>query len=143
MTTPANLDELVHTLGTGTASPDGFLIVSPDNLLAAARCLHNPKGLDYEYLDMITAVDYPDFFELVYRIQSLKKNEVVTIKTLLKKENPAVPSLTALWPGANYQEREVYDLFGITFTGHPNLTRMMLWEGFQGYPLRKDYVVDA
>jgi len=143
MTTPANLDELARTLGTGTPSTDGFLIVNPDDLLAVAKRLHEPLGLDYEYMDMITAVDYPRHFEIIYRVQSLKRNEAVILKTLVNKDKPTVPSLSALWLGANYQEREIYDLFGITFTGHPKLQRMMLWEGFQGYPLRKDYKLDT
>lgn len=143
MTAPANLHEVARDLGA-TVPPSGdCLMITPSDLIAAATRLKEPMGLDFEYLDMITAVDYPDRFEVVYRFVSLKKNETLTIKTNTNKENPVVPSVTSLWQGANYQEREVYDLFGITFTGHPDLRRMMLWDGFQGHPLRKDYHIDA
>jgi NADH:ubiquinone oxidoreductase subunit C len=70
-----------------------------------------------------------------------QRNEVVTLKVRLDKENPCAPSLVSLWSSADFQEREIYALFGITFSGHPCLRRIMLWEGFQGHPLRKDYVI--
>ena len=143
MTATANLNELANTLGTGVIVSENCLIITPESLLSAAKQLKEPMGLDFEYLDMITAADYPDYFELIYRFLSLKKNESVTVKTRVGKENPTVPSLTPLWHGADFQEREIYDLFGIVFTGHPNLKRIMLWEGFEGYPLRKDYGIDA
>lgn len=139
MTTLAKLDELAGILGTRASLSDSCLIVNPDDLLSAATRLKDPLGLDFEYLDMITAADYSSHFELIYRLVSLKRNESVTLKTVLNKEKPSAPSLTALWQGADYQEREIYDLFGIIFTAHPNLKRIMLWEGFQGHPLRKDY----
>ncbi len=141
MTVPASLAELAGILGAREA--DGCLLVTPEKLLDAARRLKDPSGLDFDYLDMLTAVDYPDRFELVYRFLSFKRNEVVTLKTRLGKENPGAPSLVSLWPAADFQEREVYDLFGISFTGHPCLRRIMLWEGFQGHPLRKDYARGA
>ena len=143
MTKTANIGEISGALGVAAPPSGDCLIVAPFDLLAAAMRLKEPMGLDFEYLDMITAADYPEYFELTYRFVSLKKNESVTIKTRVAKENPSVPSLVAHWQGADYQEREIYDLFGITFTGHPNLKRIMLWEGFHGHPLRKDYQIDA
>ncbi len=143
MTTVANISEFVRALGADATASGDCLIIRPENLLSAAKHLKEPMGLDFEYLDMITAADYPDCFELIYRFISLKRNELVTIKTRVSKDNPSVPSLTPLWQGADFQEREIYDLFGIAFSGHPNLRRIMLWEGFEGYPLRKDYRIDA
>jgi NADH-quinone oxidoreductase subunit C len=137
MTELANLKELVKT--TGGKAGDSCLMVAPGDLLEAAALLKVPAGGDFEYLDMITAADYPQGFELIYRLVSLKNNRFITIKTRVSKEDPAVPSLTSLWKGADFQEREIYDLFGIVFTGHPCLRRIMLWEGFEGHPLRKDY----
>ena len=137
MTTIANIEAIAASLGLRAG--EGCLTVDPEGLPEAAARLKDPDGPDFEYLDMITAADYPQGFELVYRFLSLKNNQYVTLKTRVPRENPAVPSITALWKAADFQEREIYDLFGITFTGHPCLRRIMLWEGFQGHPLRKDY----
>ncbi len=139
MTVAANLQELAGILGLPSQRAGDCLFVPAEKFLEVARHLHDPAGLDFDYLDMITAVDYPDCFELVYRLLSLKRNEALTLKMRLGKENPAAPSIVSLWKGADFQEREIYDLFGITFTGHPCLRRIMLWEGFEGHPLRKDY----
>jgi NADH-quinone oxidoreductase subunit C len=137
MTELANLEEVAKI--TGGKAGDSCLTVAPGALPEAAARLKDPAGGDFEYLDMITAADYPQGFELVYRFVSLKNNRFITIKTRVSKEDPAVPSLTSLWKGADFQERELFDLFGIVFTGHPCLRRIMLWEGFEGHPLRKDY----
>ena len=141
MTALPDLARVSEALGGRVIISGDCLFVSPESLFSAAQRLKDPAGFDFEYLDMITAVDYPDYFELVYRFLSLKRNELVTLKIRLGKDNPAAPSLTPLWQGADLQEREIYDLFGIAFTGHPNLRRIMLWEGFTGHPLRKDYQV--
>ena len=141
MTVSAKPETLLDALGAGVSISDGSLFVTPENLSVVATRLKD--RVDFEYLDMITAVDYPYYFEVVYRFVSLKKNESITLKTRTSKDSPSIPSLAPLWQGADFQEREVYDLFGITFTGHPGLKRIMLWEGFQGHPLRKDYRIDA
>jgi NADH-quinone oxidoreductase subunit C len=91
---------------------------------------------------LLTAVDQPERFEVVYHLWSIKDRttEPFVLKVYIgDKENPAVPSVTPIWRGANYQEREAYDLMGIRFEGHPNLKRIVLWEGFPGHPLRKDF----
>ena len=80
-------------------------------------------------------------FDLVYHFYSSHFNRRVRLKVPLALADPAVPSLTPLWPGANWFEREVWDMFGITFAGHPNLRRLLLYEEFKGHPLRKDYPV--
>ena len=139
MTNPADIRELGGRLQAGFDESGFCLIVSPEKLLDTAKLLKDPSTADFEYLDMITAVDYPDCFELVYRFLSFKNNQLVILKTRVGRDNPTVPSLTSLWKGADFQEREIYDLFGIHFNGHPCLRRIMLWEGFQGHPLRKDY----
>jgi NADH-quinone oxidoreductase subunit C len=96
---------------------------------------------DFNYLTDLTAVDYYEYFEIVYRITSLTHNHMAVIKTrCYNRNNPICPSVTGLWKGADYFEREIFDLFGITFSGHPNMKRIFLWEGFEGYPLRKDYL---
>ena len=78
---------------------------------------------------------------MVYHLTSISHNQSLVIKTrIFDREDPVVPSVISLWRGADYQEREVWDLMGIRFTGHPNPKRIMLWEGFPGHPLRKDFI---
>ena len=112
--------------------------VKPEAVYDVARLLKDTLELDY--LTDLTAVDYREYFELVYHLTSIGNNHCIVMKTrCYERERPVVPSVVGLWRGADYQEREVYDLMGIGFSGHPNLKRIFLWEGFQGHPLRKDY----
>lgn len=117
----------------------GYLEVTTGALPNIAGYLKNTPGLDFDFLDMVTAADYADRFELVYRLVSLKNNLVISLKVKSGRDNAEVPSVTGLWKGAQLQEREIYDLFGIAFTGHPDMRRIVLWEGYQGHPLRKDF----
>ena len=118
---------------------DGALVKS-DSLLAVMEHLKTAEGLKFDYLNYITAVDYYSYFEVVYQLTSLEHNRSVIIKTrCYSRDNPAVTSVVGLWQGADLQEREIYDLMGITFVGHPNLKRIFLWDGFPGHPLRKDF----
>ena len=117
------------------------IVVKSDSLLAAAEYLKNTASLAFDYFNYVTAVDYYSYFEVVYQLVSTKHNHSIVIKTrCYDRDNPTVPSVINLWQGANFQEREVYDLMGIKFEGHPNLKRLFLWDGFQGHPLRKDYL---
>jgi NADH-quinone oxidoreductase subunit D/NADH-quinone oxidoreductase subunit C/D len=116
------------------------LVVAPDRLLALAKHLRDHEG--YDYLSMVTSVDWPAHFELVYYLYGVAKQpkDALVLKVrLTDKENPVAPSVSSIWRGADLQEREVYDMMGIRFEGHPNLRRILLWEGFEGYPLRKNY----
>jgi len=119
---------------------DFTVAIKPEAVTDVARFLHDECGLDY--LALLTAVDRPERFEVVYHLWSVKDRtaEPFVLKAYIEdKENPVVPSVTPVWRGANYQEREAYDLMGIRFEGHPNLKRILLWEGFPGHPLRKDF----
>jgi len=117
------------------------LLVKSESLFDLASFLKTAPGLDFDYLTSITAVDYYDYFEVVYHLTSIKHNHSLVVKTrCYGRDNPTVPSVVSLWRGADFQEREIYDLMGISFDGHPNLKRIFLWEGFQGHPLRKDYL---
>jgi NADH/F420H2 dehydrogenase subunit C len=119
---------------------DFTVAIKPQAVAGVARFLQDECGLDY--LALLTAVDQPERFEVVYHLWSIKDRtaEPFVLKVYVEdKENPTVPSVTPLWRGANYQEREAYDLMGIRFEGHPNLERIVLWEGFPGHPLRKDF----
>jgi NADH-quinone oxidoreductase subunit C/D len=115
------------------------LVVAPERLLELATYLKTRQG--YDYLSMVTSVDWPDYFEVVYYLFGVARpKDGLALKVrLTDKANPEVPSLISIWPGADFQEREVYDMMGIRFKGHPNLRRILLWEGFEGYPLRKDF----
>jgi len=121
------------------AKPE-FILVKPEALLEIATFLKDTAEFALNYLTHITAVDYYDYFEVTYHLASLEHNNCLVIKTRCPRDNPKLPSVVKLWRGADFQEREIYDLFGITFEGHPNLKRIVLWEGFQGHPLRKDYL---
>ena len=117
------------------------IVVNSDSLLAVAAFLKDTRGLDLDYLNYITAIDYYDHFEVVYQMVSLEHNHSLVLKTrCYQRDNPTLPSVVSLWQGADFQEREIYDLMGIKFEGHPNMKRIVLWEGFQGHPLRKDYL---
>jgi NADH-quinone oxidoreductase subunit C len=122
------------------SGPDS-LLVKGESLLEIAGYLKTAPGLDFDYLTAITAVDYYDYFEVVYQLTSLQHNHSLVVKTrCYNREKSILPSVVSLWRGADFQEREIYDLFGIGFEGHPNLKRIVLWEGFEGHPLRKDFL---
>ncbi|MBA7624592.1 NADH-quinone oxidoreductase chain 5 [subsurface metagenome] len=125
-----------------TGSDETAVFVRSEALLEVARFIK--ESLDLDYLNSITAVDYIDYFELVYHLTSLENNHSIILKTKCdERENPIVPSVVSLWQGADFQEREIYDLMGISFEGHPNMKRIFLWDGFQGHPLRKDFPLDV
>lgn len=120
-----------------SASAQG-LVIKNERLLDVARYLHDE--LAFDYLHNVTSVDWPDRFEVVYHVSSLDRGGApLTLKANAKREDPAVPSLVPVYRGADFQEREVYDMMGIRFLGHPNLRRILMWDGFEGFPLRKDY----
>ena len=120
---------------------DQEILVSSASLFNVAQYLKNSPELAFDYLVNITAVDYYDYFELVYQFVSIEHNHSLILKTrCYDRDNPVVPSVVSLWQGADYQEREIFDLMGISFEGHPNLKRIVLWQGFEGHPLRKDYL---
>lgn len=125
-----------------TGSDETAVFVRNEALLEVARFIK--ESLDLDYLNSITAVDYIDYFELVYHLTSLENNHSIILKTKCdERKNPIVPSVFSLWQGADFQEREIYDLMGISFEGHPNMKRIFLWDGFQGHPLRKDFTLDV
>ena len=115
--------------------------IEPDDLLTVGGFLHDDPDLDFATLRAVTAVDYVEHFELIYHLLSMRKNHCAVIKTRrFGRDEPAIDSVTGIWKGAELQEREVWDLMGIHFEGHPNMKRVLLWEGFPGHPLRKDFI---
>jgi len=120
---------------------DQAVMAKSEFLFEVAQYLKSSQGLDFDYLTGITAVDYYDYFELIYQLTSLQHNHSLVLKTrCYDRAKPTLPSVVSLWRGADFQEREIYDLIGISFVGHPNLKRIVLWQGFKGHPLRKDYL---
>ena len=127
--------------GSIAAADGDYILVDSDSLINIAAFLKETPELGFNYLSFITAVDYYDYFEVVYRLESMEHNHSLIMKTKCHdRENPVVPSVVGLWLGADFQEREIFDLMGINFEGHPNMKRIFLWEGYQGHPLRKDYL---
>lgn len=146
MTIALNGEEIAKKItevvpGSVAAADKMAVVVGSKSLYQVAEFLKSTSGLDFDYLNDLTAVDYLDYFEVVYHLTSLKHNHSLVLKTrCYEREKPIVSSVVGLWRAADFQEREVYDLMGITFEGHPNLKRLLLWEGFAGHPLRRDYL---
>lgn len=121
-------------------------VTTTSALLVPVEHLHQVilklRAEGHNYLANLTSVDYQDCFEVVYHLNAAKEQggEPVTVVVRLDKDKPSLPSLTPIWSGADFQEREIYDMMGIRFEGHTNLKRILMWEGFHGFPLRKDYL---
>lgn len=126
--------------GAVAGTDGGDLRLDRAHLTDAVRFLRDDPETDLVFLANLTAVDWETHFELVYHLQSLDHNHLITLKTHADHDDPVVDSLTPLYTGAHLQERELFDLMGIRFQGHPDLRRMFLWDGFPGYPLRKDFL---
>ena len=117
-----------------------------DAIREACSILRDDPGLQFNFLSDVTCVDwYPSEprFEVVYHLFSIPKKLRVRLKVKVVGEDPSVDSITPVWPAANFFEREVFDLFGIRFEGHPYLRRIMMPEKWEGHPLRKDYPVEG
>jgi NADH-quinone oxidoreductase subunit C len=122
------------------------IYVDRADIREACVLLKEDAACPFNFLSDVTCVDwYPaePRFEIVYHLLSIPKKERVRLKVRLNSASLAIESLTSVWPGANYFEREVFDLFGIRFTGHPYLRRILMPEDWEGYPLRKDYPVEG
>ncbi len=119
------------------------ILLKPENLVEV--CNYLKKNLHYAILETITAVDWPERiprFDVIYQLLSMQEQCFIRLKVQVgqrREDHPAVPTVTGVWAGANWYEREVYDLFGLTFSGHPNLQRIMMPMDWTTHPLRKDY----
>ncbi len=118
---------------------DPFILVEKNALPEVCQFLKDNEETRCEMLHLITGVDWPDYFECVYHLASLKHKHIVVLKVRTDRNDPKVPSLSSIWPAANWHERETYDLVGIRFEGHPDLKRILLDDAWEGHPLRKDY----
>ncbi len=120
---------------------DEWVEVDPRRIVEALRWLRDDDELDAAQLSCLTAVDQYDRFEVVYWLQSLDNNHQIEVKAILEDhDEPSLPSCYSVYTGSLLQELETYDLMGIRFEGHPDLKRLFLWEGFPGFPLRKDFL---
>ncbi len=122
-----------------------YVRVPPERLLAVLRFLRDDPRTRFEQLCDLAGIDYLNFpdardrFAVIYSLLSLTHNHRLWIKCFVNDPDPEVPSITSIYKGAEWMEREVYDMFGVRFTGHPDLRRILTWEGFEPHPLRKDY----
>ena len=124
---------------TGAAQFKSMVRVRKDRWHDVFAMLKDHESWKFNYIEMMAGTDYKDYIEIVAFVQSTDLGHSVLLKTRTDRENASVPSLVSVHPGVNWEEREIYDLLGVTFTNHPDLRRIMMWEGFKGHPLRKDY----
>jgi NADH-quinone oxidoreductase subunit C len=128
------------------------LIVAPANVVTAVRFLETTKGLVYNYLSDISAVDYfdlklgygdygarPERFAVSYHLFSMLYGRRIRVKTYVNEDSPIVPTMTGVWAAANWLEREIFDMMGIRFEGHQNMRRVLMPEDWEGNPHRRDY----
>lgn len=137
---PEAVSDVVEYLGETT-------IVVPRELIRATaqQCKENP-ALNFNLLSDATCVDrFPvePRLELNYHLVSLPRRERIRLRTSVSGQNPVIDSLVPVWPGANWLEREIFDLYGIRFEGHPDLRRILLPDDFEGFPLRRDFPVEG
>lgn len=137
-------ERLNAKLGAGTATIiQAGLLVPPARLLDTARFLRDENPIRYDYLASLQSVHFEDCIEVNYHLDSTSTPGSL-IELRVRADEPEgkgeVPSVTPIWPGADFQEREIYDMMGVRFSGHPNLQRILMWEGFAYHPLRKDYL---
>ena len=137
-------------LGTHDYRGDHSAVLTREAIVPALAFCRDDAALAFDLLVDITAVDYARFpgredgprFEVVYHLYSVAHNHRVRLKVPVEQDDPVVPTASGLWPIANWLEREVWDMFGIRFEGHPDLRRLLLYEEFEGHPLRKDYPIN-
>ena len=144
-----------HLKNTYSELVAGVIVERGDIVVAcergqARRFLEHCKEdaeLDFNMLVDVTAVDWmdnrPERFEVVYQLLSVSKKRRLTVSIAVAEERPEVDSVVSLWQGASFMEREVWDMFGISFSGHPDLRRVLMYEEFVGHPLRKDYPIQG
>jgi NADH-quinone oxidoreductase subunit C len=121
---------------------DATAVVALERLLEVMRFLRDDDELVFDMLTDVTCVDWlgqQPRFEMVYHLYSVARKHRLRVKARVPEAAPVAPSLVELWPSANWMEREVFDMYGLRFEGHPDLRRLLLYEAFEGHPLRKDY----
>ncbi|MCS6304471.1 MAG: NADH-quinone oxidoreductase subunit C [Nitrospira sp.] len=142
------LQRIQQTFSIGVAGlaewrGDVAVTVSRDKLHEVAQFLHDDTGMDFDYIVHVSSVDWPDDeerFEVVWEFYSIRKRHRIRLKVRVPEADCVVDSLTDLWKGADFMEREVFDMMGIRFRNHPDLRRILMPDDYtEGYPLRKDF----
>ena len=140
--------ELLEALGevfqqfdpqTGVMGDFPQVTVAPADTLEVCRLAKTDARIGMEQLLCLAAVDYQEYFQLVYILHSLEPERMLVVKTDLSHDDPRAPSVASVWRAAEWYEREAHDLFGVVFDGHPDLSPLLLYDGFEGYPGRKDF----
>ena len=139
-----------RVLETHAHRGDHTAVVKPEAIVDVLTFCRNDAALAFDVLMDLTAVDYLTFpgredgprFDVVYHLYSIGQNHRLRLKVPVEQDDPVVPTACGLWPIANWLEREVWDMFGIRFEGHPDLRRLLMYEEFEGHPLRKDYPIN-
>ena len=139
-----------RALATHDYRGDHTAVISREGISAGLALCRNDAALGFDLLVDITAVDYLRFpgredgprFEVIYHLYSVAHNHRIRLKVPLEQDDAVIPTACGLWPIANWLEREAWDMFGIRFDGHPDLRRLLMYEEFEGHPLRKDYPIN-
>ena len=131
-------------VGAEEAFGDAVITVNPSRYEEVARFIHDDRDLDFDFFDFLAGVDYRPKgggFEVVTDVYSTRHGHNMRLKVQCEAQNPRVPTISNIWAGANWHERETWELMGIVFEGHPHLVKLLLPEQFEGYPLRKDFAL--
>jgi NADH-quinone oxidoreductase subunit C len=123
----------------GAALDEVVVTVKPEDVPAICRIAREDPRLDFDYLRCISVVDYIERIEVVYHLFSLEKRHKMVVKASVSPQESRVPSVVSVWRGADWFEREGHDLFGVVFEGHPDLSPLLLYEGFEGHPGLKSF----
>ncbi len=123
------------------------IVIDRNDIIAFMEIMKSDSELNFNMLSSATAVDYKTYksskknhrFEAVYHLFSLEKKHRIRVKSVLNDSKPEIETLSSIWRSANWMEREAYDMFGVNYINHPNMKRVLLWEGYNGHPLRKEY----
>lgn len=123
------------------------IVVDRKKILAVCRFIHDEASLDFDFITDICSLDFPNEiprFEMVYHLYSIERNHRIRLKARVPEEDCHIDSVVSVWRGANFMEREVYDMMGIRFNNHPDLRRILMDDSYnEGYPLRKDFPVEG
>ncbi|MCO1601612.1 NADH-quinone oxidoreductase subunit C [Desulfosporosinus nitroreducens] len=129
--------EVEENLGELELTVDGRYI------LEALTDARNFADVPCDFLHDLCGMDLGDHLEVVYQLSSLRGPQRLRIIARVERDNPVINSVTQIWKGSDFLEREAFDMFGLQFRGHPNLKRIYMWDDFEGYPMRKDYVIES
>jgi len=131
---------------TKTSYGELTLLIKKEEIVSVCRFLHDDPEMGFDHITDICSLDFPEDeerFEMVYMFYSIPRKHRIRIKARISEEDCTIDSIASIWKGANFMEREVYDMMGIRFNHHPDLRRILMPEDFEGYPLRKDFPTEG